>query len=161
MYPIIQRLGRAKLDKLLQGIKKYPLAFSQGVSFFAPNRMMALVNYDKHYNEISSAIKTLKDNGVEVHINVGSTIGHSDGGVGGEPLSVPTMVDSKGGGCIASACPRSEDFKRLLGESIEDYAKLSPKSILIDDDFSSLGYGKEFDLPKITSFTTAIVKLKK
>ena len=134
MFLCNQRIGIEHKDELVKAIEKYPKAFSGGVSFFGASSIFAGENFPAFYKKMAKVVKEFKERGIEVSVNI-STIGHSDAGVGGTPVVCEKMFDSYGKGCIASACPRGEKFIKLLKESVEYYAKLSPKAIWIDDDF--------------------------
>lgn len=133
MYSCIQRISLEAMKNHKEILRKYPNAFSDGVSIFAPTKMFTK-DYENSFNNFALTYKEITAMGVSVHANF-CTIGHSDTGVGGNPINCETMVDSKGKGCLCSACPRGDKFKKLLSETIEDYSKLHVPVLWVDDDF--------------------------
>ena len=79
----------------------------------------------------------LKQEGVEVGILVQATIGH------GYPLNADFpyqhVIDLKGGERRFVTCPYDEGFRDYLRKTFKTVASLSPKTIMVDDDFRLMG----------------------
>lgn len=79
----------------------------------------------------------LKKEGVEVGILVQATIGHDYKLNADFPFQ--HLINLKDGDRRFVACPYDEDFRDYLRKTFKTVASLSPKTIMVDDDFRLMG----------------------
>ncbi len=133
-FKCIQRIFCIDADRIEQAMREYPNAFHGGTAVVTYNNVYAddarLCNFDTY----AAFFKRLQAQGVEMQVNLSTTIGHADHHRC-DAMPFPTMVDANGTGCMVSACPRSDAFKSYLHETVTRYAVLKPTVFWIDDDF--------------------------
>ncbi|MGN1478781.1 MAG: hypothetical protein ACI4XH_03360 [Acutalibacteraceae bacterium] len=133
-YICIQRIFATDADKIEQAVERYPDGFSGGAAIVTFNGIYADNKEITDYGNYCSFFNSLKSKGIDIHVNLSSSIGHGDIQKN-EPKPYPTMIDCDGNGCRDSACPRTDEFKNHLIETVKKYAALKPRVFWIDDDF--------------------------
>lgn len=133
-FKCIQRIFCIDADRIEQALRDYPDAFHGGAAVVTFNNVFSDDPRVNDFDTYRAFFKRLQAQGVEMQVNLSTTIGHADHHRQDE-MPFPTMVDADGTGCEVSACPRSDAFKRYLHNTVSRYAVLKPKVFWIDDDF--------------------------
>ncbi len=133
-FQCIQRIFCIDADRIEQAMEQWPDAFHGGAAVVTFNGVYTEDDRVSDYDTYCRFFRHFQQKGVEMQVNLSTTIGHADHHKSGA-MPFPTMVDADGKGCVVSACPRSELFKKHLRETLTRYAVLKPKVFWIDDDF--------------------------
>ena len=133
-FKCIQRIFCIDAPRIEQALRDYPNAFHGGAAVVTFNNVFSDDPRVNDFDTYRAFFKRLQAQGVEMQVNLSTTIGHADHHRQDE-MPFPTMVDADGTGCEVSACPRSDAFKRYLHNTVSRYAVLKPKVFWIDDDF--------------------------
>lgn len=133
-FKCIQRIFCIDADRIEQAMKDYPEAFHGGTAVVTYNNVFADDRRVFDYDTYCAFFKRLQARGVEMQVNLSSTLGHADHHKNAV-TPFPTMVDFDGTHCNVSACPRSQAFKDYLRDTVARYAVLKPTVFWIDDDF--------------------------
>ncbi len=133
-FQCIQRIHCIDAERIEQALREYPDAFHGGAAVVTFNNVYTEDPRICDFDTYCAFFKRLQAQGVEMQVNLSTTIGHADHHRHGV-MPFPTMVDADGTGCVVSACPRTEEFKSYLHKTVSRYAVLKPKVFWIDDDF--------------------------
>ncbi len=105
--------------------------------FLAMERSFDRKEYDGRLRLLADGIAYFRENGFEVGVWIGETVGHwqhppedTDGGRG-----LRLWTDTFGETHNGNFCPADEKFLCYVESWIEDIARLAPDAILLDDDF--------------------------
>lgn len=90
----------------------------------------------------------LKENGFEVGIWDGSTIGHGstiiDGGHVPTKSEFPPLVNLAGQSLLGTSCPLDKNFQESIANVVSGLATSGASVVMIDDDFRMSQHGTEF-----------------
>jgi len=139
-FPCIQRIFCIDADRIEQALQDYPDAFHGGVAVVTFNNIYSDDPRVRDYDTYCTFFKRLQAQGVDVQVNLSSTIGHGDR-QRLAPAQYPTMENPDGSACLVAACPRSDAFHKYLHKTVTDYAVLHPSVLWIDDDFRLTNHG--------------------
>ncbi len=98
------------------------------------------------YRELADDIAFFTENGIEVMVWYGETMGHGVALAGQLRTSTPRftpIVNPKGEGAVFAFCPLDPKFQAFVLENIRTIVKAGAKGILLDDDYrlSNRSYG--------------------
>lgn len=134
-YKCIQRIFAIEPDRIERAISEYPEGFHDGVAVVTYNRVYADNPLITDYDNYCEFYHRLKEQRMDVQVNVSCTLGHSDVDKIMVADTFPTMVDCEGNTCLSSGCPRADELKEDIRKTVKLYAELHPSVIWIDDDF--------------------------
>ena len=112
-FKCIQRIFCIDADRIEQALRDYPDAFHGGAAVVTFNNVFSDDPRVNDFDTYRAFFKRLQAQGVEMQVNLSTTIGHADHHRQDE-MPFPTMVDADGTGCEVSACPRSDAFFALF-----------------------------------------------
>ncbi len=110
------------------------------------DRIFLTASLSEDTEKLSDNIKFFKDQGFEVGIWVGNTIGHGETLLdsrdpGGKP-AYQQLVNLQGTALYSTKCPYDENFRRDVAKSIARLSSCGSDMLMLDDDFRISQHGK-------------------
>lgn len=97
------------------------------------------------YPRLADDIAYFTENGIEVTVWMGETLGHGAALAGQTLKSTPftPIVNPNGEGAVFAFCPLDPDFQKFFLDNVRAIVRAGARSILLDDDFrlSNRSYG--------------------
>ena len=101
-FQCIQRIHCIDAERIEQALREYPDAFHGGAAVVTFNNVYTEDPRICDFDTYCAFFKRLQAQGVEMQVNLSTTIGHADHHRHGV-MPFPTMVDADGTGCVVSA----------------------------------------------------------
>ena len=119
------------------------------MSYDADPAMMTLDALEPRFQRLRAVVPVFRDAGLEVHIDVMVTMGHTDGG-GAQPEAFghQWLVDAGGAVSRVSPCPLDSSFLGRVDRVYRWAAACDADAVWVDDDARFLGH----DLDEMTCF---------
>ena len=109
--------------------------------FMEEKTVMPLEYYERHAATLQKYIPELREMGVEIGINVLTTMGHVFFGDDPADRDFRRAVDTNGNVSNGSICPREQKLHEYAAKIYSCYAALYPDVIFMDDDIRNIKMG--------------------